>query len=275
MLLPQGARPPVNLRPAGRFFVFAAFAVVTGVPNLALPCAGFALPALCYNGHAMNPSSTQSFDETLWAARCFAFLSPRLVDADPAHDMDHVRRVADMARALTVAEGARLEIVLPAAWLHDCVLLPKTSPQRARASTLAAEAAGEFLRLSGYPPSLIPAVEHAIVAHSFSAGIAPRTLEAKVVQDADRLDAIGAIGIARCLLLGGAQRKPLFDSAQPFPDQRPPDDTSNVLDHFYVKLLRLAELMQTASARAEAQQRTQFMQQFLAQLRREITPPAP
>ena len=180
-----------------------------------------------------------------------------------------------MAGKIAQAEGARLEIVLPAAWLHDCVLLPKASPQRARASTLAAAAAGEFLRVSGYPPSLIPAIEHAIAAHSFSAGIAPLTLEAMVVQDADRLDAIGAIGIARCLLLGGAQRKPLYHSVQPFPDQRPPDDTTAVLDHFYVKLLRLADLMHTASARAEAQPRTEFMQQFLTQLRLEIAPPTP
>ena len=140
------------------------------------------------------------------------------------------------ARRIAVAGGACLDVVLPAAWLHDCVLLPKSSPQRGQASTLAAAAAGEFLRASGYPPSLIPAIEHAIAAHSFSAGLAPATLEAMVVQDADRLDAIGAIGIARCLLLGGSQRKPLYDSAQPFPDQRPPDDTTAVLDHFFIKL---------------------------------------
>lgn len=217
-------------------------------------------------------SPTPPFDETLWAVRCLEFLRPRLADADPAHDVEHVRRVVALARRLAVAEGASLEIVLPAAWLHDCVLLPKSSPQRGRASTLAAAAAGEFLRGSGYPPSLIPAIEHAIAAHSFSAGIAPDTLEAMVVQDADRLDAIGAIGIARCLLLGGAQRKPLYDSAQPFPDQRPPDDSTVVLDHFYVKLLRLGDLMHTASARAEARPRTAFMRQFLTQLRLEIPP---
>jgi len=221
----------------------------------------------------MNPS-TQPFAEALWAARCLEFLHPRLADADPAHDLEHVRRVVVVARRIAVAEGASLEIVLPAAWLHDCVLLPKSSPQRGRASTLAAATAGEFLRASGYPPALIPAIEHAIAAHSFSAGIAPATLEAMVVQDADRLDAIGAIGIARCLLLGGSERKPLYDSAQPFPDQRPPDDTAAILDHFYVKLLRLADLMHTASALAEAQPRTEFMQQFLTQLRLEIPPSA-
>src|SRR6185503_808605 len=126
----------------------------------------------------------------------------------------------------------RLEVVIPAAWLHDCVTVPKDSPQRSTASRLAAAAAGDFLHASGYPAEHIPAIQHAIEAHSCSAGIAPHTSEAMVVQDADRLDALGAIGIARILMLGGALGMPLYDPHEPFPETRPPDDRANVLDHF-------------------------------------------
>lgn len=190
---------------------------------------------------------------------------------DPAHDPAHVRRVVANARWLAEAEGADLAVVLPAAWLHDCVVLPKDSDRRAEASRLAAERAGAFLREAGYPAALIPPVEHAIAAHSFSAGIPPRTLEAQVVQDADRLDALGAIGIARTLLLGGVMGKPLYDLAEPLPQTRAPDDKENVIDHFYVKLLKLAERMHTAAGRREGERRTRLMRVYLSELEREVT----
>jgi uncharacterized protein len=205
-----------------------------------------------------------------WESRFIRFLEEQLPPGDPAHDLAHIRRVVANAHALAIAEGARLEIVLPAAWLHDCVVVPKDSPQRSRASTLAAGVASAFLRDNQFPATHIPAIAHAIAAHSFSAGIAPQTLEAMVVQDADRLDALGAIGIARCLQLGGALGKPLYDLESPFPTSRPPDDTANILDHFYVKLLNLADMMHTASGQAEARARTAFMQQFLDQLGNEL-----
>jgi uncharacterized protein len=211
-----------------------------------------------------------SIDWALWEGRFEAFLTRTAGTGDAAHDLLHVRRVVASARRLAVAEEARLEIVVPAAWLHDCVVIPKDSPQRATASTLAAEAATNFLAASGYPGDLLPAIAHAIAAHSFSAGIAPQTIEARVVQDADRLDALGAIGLARCLMLGGATGRPFYDAAEPFPRTRPPDDNAYTIDHFYTKLLTLAGTMQTASARAEAERRTVFLQEFLDQLATEI-----
>jgi uncharacterized protein len=211
-----------------------------------------------------------SIDWPTWEQRFAGFLASRDGDTDPAHDLTHIWRVVANARALAATEGARLAVVLPAAWLHDCVTIPKDSPLRARASTLAAATAGDFLQAAGYPAGDIPAIRHAIEAHSFSAGIAPRTIEAMVVQDADRLDALGAVGIARCLMLGGAMGKPLYDPDAPFPHTRLPDDTSNVIDHFYVKLLKLVETMQTAAGKAEAERRTAFMRQFLEQLGAEI-----
>lgn len=206
-----------------------------------------------------------------WEGR-FAHFLAGVAAPDPAHDPAHIQRVVATARALAGAEGARLEIVTPAAWLHDCVTVPKDSPRRGAAARLAAEAAIGFLRGAGYPGQHLPAIAHAIEAHSFSAGVAPRTVEARVVQDADRLDALGAIGVARCLMLGGALGRALYDPREPFPVGRPPDDESYVVDHFYRKLLGLADTMQTAAGAAEARARTGFMRSFLAQLGREIEP---
>jgi uncharacterized protein len=191
---------------------------------------------------------------------------------DAAHDLEHIRRVVTTARRLALAEGAELAVVLPAAWLHDCVVVPKDSPLRSQASRLAAEAATTFLRSVDYPTERLAAIAHAIEAHSFSAQIVPQTREAQVVQDADRLDALGAIGLARCLMLGGAMGRRLYDPDDPFAEQRVLDDVVNTVDHFYVKLLRLADTMTTESGRAEARQRTHFLEQFLEQLRHEIMP---
>jgi uncharacterized protein len=182
-----------------------------------------------------------------------------------------MRRVVANARALAAAEGAKLEVVLPAAWLHDCVTVPKDSPQRAAASRLAAAQAGAWLREWDWPEALLPDIAHAIEAHSFSAGIAPRTIEAKVVQDADRLDALGAVGLARCLMLGGTLGRPLYAVEDPFCERRVPDDKAACVDHFYAKLLKLEGTMQTAAGKAEAERRTEFLRGFLEELKREIS----
>ena len=190
--------------------------------------------------------------------------------ADAAHDMAHLSRVVATAERLAAEEGANPDVVMPAAWLHDCVHVPVTSPERPRASVMAADEATAFLRDIGYPAALLAAVHHAIAAHSFSAKITPTTTDARVVQDADRLDAIGAIGIARCLMLGGQMGRVLYDPDDPFAERRTPADRVSSLDHFYTKLLTLAGTMQTASGRREGARRTAFMQAYLDQLRSEI-----
>ncbi|HXM32334.1 MAG TPA: HD domain-containing protein [Chthoniobacterales bacterium] len=208
-----------------------------------------------------------------WEARFAALLAEEESARDAAHDDGHVRRVVANARKLAETEGADLAVVLPAAWLHDCVAIAKNLPQRSSASRLAAQRAGELLRAAAYPAQHIPAIEHAIAAHSFSAGIPPQTLEAKVVQDADRLDALGAVGIARTLITGGANGTPFYHFSEPFPITRMADDGTSIIDHFFTKLLTLAETMQTAAGRAAAQQRAQFLKQFLTQLGSEIGVP--
>jgi uncharacterized protein len=214
--------------------------------------------------------SITTTDWPAWETQFATFIEQSGRATDVAHDPEHVRRVVKNARTIAQAEGGEPAVVIPAAWLHDCVLMPKHSPQRAAASQLAAQAATAFLAEIGYPSHYLPAIAHAIEAHSFSANIPARTLAAQIVQDADRLDAIGAIGVARCLMLGGAMAKPLYNVTEPLPESRPPDESQYVIDHFYQKLLRLEGMMNTESGRQEAQQRTAFMRDFLSQLNREV-----
>lgn len=204
-----------------------------------------------------------------WEPRILRFLGQQ-PGGDPGHGVIHLRRVVATALRLADEEGARQDVVWPAAWLHDCVHVAKDSPDRQRASRLAAAHAVEFLGLAGYPAECLPLIAHAIEAHSYSAGIPPTTVEAKIVQDADRLDALGAIGIARCIAVGASLARPLYEPDDPFCDRRAPDDSGASVDHFYSKLLKLAATMQTTAGRKEAERRTDFLRAFIGQLRTEI-----
>ncbi len=211
-------------------------------------------------------------DETeAWGQRCRAFVASQPGDA--AHDLGHLGRVVAQARRLAEAEGADPAVVVPAAWLHDCVTVPKDSPDRSRASQLAAETAGRWLRAEGYPAALVPAIEHAVAAHSWSAGVAPETREAEVVQDADRLDALGAIGVARLYAtaagLGSALVHPVDATGA---SGRALDDRRWATDHVAVKLLGLPATMRTEAGRAEAERRAAFLLAFVEQLRSEVEP---
>ena len=202
---------------------------------------------------------------------CEAFVRETMA-GDAAHDLAHIRRVVRWAERLAQLEGADPEIVVPAAWLHDVVTVAKDSPDRARASAMAAETASRWLRTGAFPAEKIPAVAHAIEAHSYTAGIEPRTVEARVVQDADRLDALGAIGIARCYATSAAFGSQIVhpeDAVPSEPPSRPLDDKRFATDHFFVKLFRLPPTMRTEAGRAEAERRVAFMRAFLVQLAEE------
>lgn len=192
------------------------------------------------------------------------------VPCDSAHDLAHIKRVVKNATSLQRTEGGSLDIIAPAAWLHDCVSVPKDSPDREQASRLAAKQAAIFLKDSGFTDDRIEKIAHAIEAHSFSAAIAAQTLEAKIVQDADRLDSLGAIGIARCFLTGGKLDRPLYAETDAFCDSREPDDSVYSIDHFYKKLLKLAQSMQTETGKKIAEARASYMNLYLEQLRREV-----
>ncbi|HHF3073092.1 TPA: HD domain-containing protein [Vibrio diabolicus] len=193
------------------------------------------------------------------------------MQVDAAHDISHVQRVVNTAKKLAVEEGADLSIVLPAAYLHDCFTYPKDHPNRKQSSIIAAKKAVAFLESIDYPQQYHDAIAHAIEAHSFSANIRPNTLEAKVVQDADRLDALGAIGITRCIQVSTEFDAQLYDDKDIFAQQRELDDKQFTLDHFQTKLFKIAETMNTESARREAQKRKTFMQAYIEQLHDEVT----
>ena len=202
-------------------------------------------------------------------ARCLEFLS-RSAPADAAHDISHVRRVVKNTLYLSDIEKVNKDVTLPASLLHDCVAVAKDSPMRSQGSRLAADSAVTFLEEIDYPGALLPAIHHAIEAHSYSAGVPVRSAEAAVVQDADRLDSLGAIGIARCLLVGGHLNRPLWDPEDPFCDNREPDDSRYTLDHFYAKLFKLPATMQTQAGREEAERRAGLMREYLDNLRQEL-----
>ena len=200
---------------------------------------------------------------------CLTYLES-VMAADPAHDISHVRRVVQNTAMLTEVENGNAAISIPAAWLHYCVSVAKDSPLRKQASTMAAREAVRFLESVKYPSDYLQDIFHAIEAHSFSANIPTRTLEARIVQDADRLEAVGAIGIARCFLTGGSMGTPLYEPTDPFAKNRDLDDRRFTLDHFYCKLLGLVDTMQTEAGKAEAVKRTDYIKAFLKQLGSEI-----
>ena len=200
---------------------------------------------------------------------CRIFISS-LICADVAHDLTHIERVVRVAKHLCHAEKANMSVVLPAAWLHDCVAVAKNHPDRAKASTMAADKAISFLSSIDYDDAYFDAIHHAIVAHSFSANIKVQSIEAQIVQDADRMDALGAIGVSRCMKVGGSISRHLYHPQDPFCQNRDADDKLYTLDHFFIKLLHVAKSMNTPSAKAEAERRTDYMQAFIEQLKSEV-----
>jgi uncharacterized protein len=194
-------------------------------------------------------------------------------DLDPTHDFKHVLRVTRMADHLAELEGADREIVRTAALLHDIsrledTLLSMQADPATDHAVLAAQAVRHILR--DQPADFVEAVAHAIEAHRFRNTIEPQTLEAKVLFDADKLDSIGAIGVARAFAYAGTLKNPLWGDV---PDGYSP--TAKDKDHtprheFEVKLKHLKDRMTTASGRRIAEGRHDFMVAFFEQMQREI-----
>lgn len=190
--------------------------------------------------------------------------------ADGSHDISHLHRVWNNVCAIRNKEGGDHQILLAATLLHDCVSVEKNSPLRSSASRLAAAKAGELLTEMGWDEERIQAVAHAIEAHSYSANIAPTTLEAKILQDADRLDAIGMLGVARLFYVSGRMGSHLYDPADPHAQNRPLDDKRYAVDHFKTKVFSLAEGFQTGTGKQMARVRHERVERFLLEFMDEI-----
>jgi len=192
-------------------------------------------------------------------------------NADGSHDLSHVHRVWANVRRLQAQEGGDLEVLLAATLLHDCVAIEKNSPLRAQASSLSADKASAILIDMGWPRTRVGMVAHAVKTHSFSAGFAPLTLEAKILQDSDRLDAIGMVGVARCFYVSGRMGSALYDFTNPTATGRDYEDTRFAIEHFQTKLLKLATGFQTTEGRRLAAIRHARLESFLAQFMDEIS----
>ncbi|MEO7094353.1 MAG: HD domain-containing protein [Polyangiales bacterium] len=194
----------------------------------------------------------------------------KMTASDPAHDYLHVLRVEKTARELAAHEGAELDVVVAAALCHELFNYPKDHPESARSGEVCADHARALLGDLSYPDTIIAHVAEAIRVHAFSAGLPAETIEAKVLQDADRLDAIGAIGIARFFATSASMKRPFYATVDPFCRQRPPDDKQYALDHYYKKLARIPDRLNTAHAKGLAVPRMAAMNEFVRALMREL-----
>ena len=173
------------------------------------------------------------------------------------HDCHHTLRVHALARTIALAEGADVAIVELAALLHD-VDDHKLSPETADTK----QNAVNFLRLHDFPDEEIQRIVHIIEQISFSKNtLPPDSLEAMCVQDADRMDAIGAIGIARTFAFGGNHGRAIFDPEG--------EDRGSSIAHFHEKLLKLKDRMNTATGKAMALHRHEYLEQFLEEFHKE------
>jgi uncharacterized protein len=197
----------------------------------------------------------------LEVGRIWIFSKAVMLDGDLAHDENHLARVAVNAAILANAEGAAIDVVIPAALLHDLVNVPKNSPNRERASKLSARVAKEWMHAEGFDENRVEAVAHCIEAHSMSAQIAPQTLEAKVVQDADRLDALGSHGIRRAIQVGDQIGRSFFRS--------PGIAYSNgesTIEHLKRRTPLVVNGLQTATGKAMAVQASAQVYKFIEQI---------
>ncbi|MCH2172943.1 HD domain-containing protein [Myxococcota bacterium] len=196
------------------------------------------------------------------------------MDDDPGHDLDHCLRVALWTLRLGAGEFDDQRAVA-AALLHDIVNVPKNSPERSRASEKCAQVAREVLEPLGFGSSAVQEICDAIRDHSYSRGSVPTSSLGRCLQDADRLEAVGAIGVMRTISTGVRMNAAYFHGTDPWARERPLDDAAYSVDHFYAKLLRLAPSMLTERGREEAIRRSRFMEAFLAQLGDELAQPPP
>jgi uncharacterized protein len=197
----------------------------------------------------------------------------RLLD-DPGHDTGHCLRVTLWTLRLLEGEIDAREAIA-AALLHDVVNLPKDSPDRAQASVKSAELAEQLLPQAQFDHGAVTRIAEAIRDHSYSRGKTPSSPLGRALQDADRLEALGALGIFRTATCGAKMGASYLHREDPWAKRRPLDDKRYTVDHFFEKLLRLTETMNTERGRAEAQRRTEFMRTFLTQLGTEIGEPPP
>lgn len=202
--------------------------------------------------------------------KLFEISESRQTKDDPSHDFQHIKRVTNMAIKIAESVGADLDIVIPAALFHDTIVYQKDTQQSKGEAQESAEIAESILNvIPDYPKQKIPAVKKCINECSFSKGIMPDTLESKVLQDADRLEATGAISIMRTFASSGQMKRPFYNTEDPFCENGANDFRAGI-DLFYKRLLVVEKTMHTNLAKKVARKRTKFLEDFLVQFRDEL-----
>ena len=203
-------------------------------------------------------------------AKLFKIAEDRQSKTDPSHDFQHIQRVLNLAVKIGKSVKADLDVLIPAALFHDIVVYQKNLPQSKGESDESAEVAEKVLEgLKNYPKKKIEDIKNCIKECSFSKGISPKLLESKVLQDADRLEATGAISIMRTFSSCGQMNRPLYDPSDPFCMNGPQQFKSGI-DLFYRRLLIVEKTMHTDLAKKIAKSRTKFLKIFLSQLKKEL-----
>lgn len=205
-----------------------------------------------------------------WLLRAAQTARALLSGKDPAHDWSHSQRVLRVALEIAATERCDVQVVAAASLLHDVVQYGKDSTTSVQAGRASALLAVDILVDAEAPLTLVPAVSEAIASHSFSLGVAPPSVEAAVLQDADRLDALGAVGLARTWTMTGVMGRAFADHAEPLPRSRPLDDRRFALDHFVGRLLSLHLTLRTARGREIAKTRGRVVEAYFAQLLEEL-----
>lgn len=189
---------------------------------------------------------------------------------DPSHDFQHVLRVTNMAEIIGKKEKADLDILIPAALFHDIVVYKKNSPKSKHETLESAQKTTKILqKIEKFPKDKIGSVAICIKQCSFSKNIKAEMLETKIIQDADRLEACGAISIMRTFSSGGQMNIPFYNPDDPFCDKNNEEFKSDLV-LFYRRLLVVGEKMHTKYAKKIAERRTIFLKNFLTELRREL-----
>lgn len=203
--------------------------------------------------------------------KLFKLSEEKQIKGDPSHDFEHIRRVTNLAVSIGESENADLDIVLPAALFHDIVVYLKSDPRSRNETEESAEAASKILsKIPEYPKDKIEKVQVCIKECSFSKGIIPNLLESKILQDADRLEATGAISIMRTFTSGGQMNRPFYENKDPFREKSEPENFVASVDLFYKRLLLVEKTMHTDYAKKIAKRRTDFLKDFLAELKLEL-----
>jgi uncharacterized protein len=196
--------------------------------------------------------------------------------AEAVHGFDHILRVYRMAERIGRAEGADLEILRAAALLHDASgSAPGEGSHGGRADHhhASADFARQVLAEEGWPPERIEKVQHCIRAHRFrNDGKQPQTLEAKILFDSDKLDVLGAIGVARVVAYAAISGQPLTGEVSArfrATGEKEPGEPHTPYHEYLFKLSKVKDRMFTASARALAEERHRYLAEFFERLARE------